>query len=72
MTMGRKQLDYAVELWSRCMAVGTNVEAWPGYPFEIQRPEYPGWAESRWLEREVTEEARRGEPRISVAGGTYQ
>jgi len=72
MTMGRKQLDYAVELWSRCMAVGTNVEAWPGYPFEIQRPDYPGWAESRWLEREVTEEARRGEPRISVAGGTYQ
>lgn len=58
MTMGAKQLDMAVTIWSHCMA--TNV--WPGYPPEIVTPEYPGWAESAWLEREVKDAARKRMP----------
>lgn len=51
MTMGRKQLQAAAGVWARCMAAGK----WPGYPSAPVRPEYPGWAESRWLDRELTE-----------------
>lgn len=52
LTMGRKQLGYAVDVWSRCMELG----AWPGYPPMVQRPEFPGYAESRWLARELAAE----------------
>ena len=50
-TIGRKQLQAAAGLWARCMAAGK----WPGYPACPIVPEYPGWAEARWLDREVTE-----------------
>lgn len=51
MTMGRKQLNAAFSVWMRCVAA----DRWPGYPTEIVVPEYPGFAESSWLEREVIE-----------------
>lgn len=54
LTMGRKKLDYAVALWKACLAA----DEWPAYPAEVCRPEYPGWHESRWLEREVAEADR--------------
>lgn len=51
MTMGRKMLAAAMSRWNFC--IGADV--WPGYPTEIIVPEYPGYAEAQWLEREQTE-----------------
>ena len=51
MTMGRKQLNAAFGVWMRCVAS----DRWPGYPLDIVVPEYPGYAESSWLDREVIE-----------------
>lgn len=55
LTLGRKKLAYAVSLWRRCMEAGE----WPAYPPEVCRPEYPGWKETQWLDREVAESDRR-------------
>lgn len=49
LTLGRKQLAYALDLWQRCM----ETSAWPGYAAEIIRPGLPEWAENRWLAREI-------------------
>ncbi len=49
MTMGRKKLAYAVELWRRCIAAN----GWPSYPPEVLRPVYPGFKETQWLDREI-------------------
>lgn len=71
MTMGRKKLDYAMDVWRRC--VTSNL--WPAYPAEIQYPAYPGYAETNWLDREVAyaeanERSReRGPMLTSLAGG---
>lgn len=51
MTMGRKRLQYAIDTWTRCMATGK----WPAYPQHIIHPEYPAYAESAWLNREIVE-----------------
>lgn len=51
MTMGRKKLAYAETVWKICLTRGQ----WPGYPPRGIVPDYPGWAETRWLEREVAE-----------------
>jgi len=51
LTIGRKQLDYAIGIWRACVELG----AWPGYPPRIIRPEMPGWAETSWINREVAE-----------------
>lgn len=51
MTMGRKQLNAAFSVWMRCVASNR----WPGYPTEIVVPDYPGYAESSWLDREQIE-----------------
>lgn len=50
MTMGRKRLNYAINLWQRCLATDT----WPAYPSPVTIG-YPRWSESQWLEREVKE-----------------
>lgn len=54
LTMGRKMLDRAVTIWSLCM----SADQWPGYPADVIRPEFPGYAEARWLSREIADEAR--------------
>ena len=59
MTIGRKMLAYADERWRICLDAGTHREAWPGYGVDIQRPEMPSWAETRWLNREIEHEERR-------------
>jgi len=70
LTMGRKKLNYAIDQWSRCMASGT----WPAYaPFAVT-PEYPGFKESQWLNREIAQAARARVPQrepmlTSLAGG---
>lgn len=58
LTMGRKKLAHAMEIWADCLA--RNV--WPGYPHEICRPEYPGWAEQKWLGREIEHADRKSSP----------
>lgn len=63
LTIGRKQVDYAVGIWSHCMRKGR----WPAYPLKIIRPELPTWAESSWLGREI-EEASENDPSLMFAG----
>lgn len=55
MTMGRKKLQAAINIWKTC--ISTN--HWPMYPAEIVVPEYPGWKETQWLERETAEQERQ-------------
>lgn len=71
LTIGRKQIEYAVNVWRHCLAS----KHWPAYPPRIIRPELPGWAENNWLEREVAEdeerqsgERQRFDPRLIQAG----
>ncbi|MGY4614802.1 hypothetical protein ACVWZ4_000029 [Bradyrhizobium sp. USDA 4472] len=63
LTIGRKQVDYAVRTWAFCMRRKT----WPGYPNRINRAELPTWAESSWLGREI-EEASENDPSLIFAG----
>lgn len=49
LTMGRKQLDYAVNVWRQAMQTGV----WEGYPRRGIAPDFPGYRESVWLEREI-------------------
>ncbi|CAL8981834.1 hypothetical protein RHODOP_04774 [Rhodoplanes sp. P11] len=51
MTIGRRQLAMARDIWSACSRAGI----WPGYPRGVIRPAYPEWAESRWIDREIDE-----------------
>lgn len=51
LTMGRKQLDAGLKLWTRCL----TTDYWPGYPLQTIVPEFPEWAEAQWLDREVNE-----------------
>lgn len=51
LTIGRKQIDYAISAWRRCIETG----AWPAYPLRIIRPELPQWAETSWINREIAE-----------------
>jgi hypothetical protein len=52
MTIGRKKVSYAIQLWRRCM----TENKWPGYSNRIIRADMPSWLENRWLERELAEE----------------
>lgn len=68
MTMGRKQVEYAVRLWAECVAENR----WPAYPTDVCRPDYPGWKENEWLEREVADAGaarRKGTMISSLMGG---
>ena len=71
MTMGRKKLQYAMDVWKRCLDSGR----WPGYPAEITIPEYPGFKETQWLEIETAyadhneRQQARGKMLTSLAGG---
>jgi PDDEXK-like domain of unknown function (DUF3799) len=59
MTLGHKQLDYAIQIWRHCMKTNT----WPAYPMCIHEPQYPGYAEQKWLNREIHEAAQERVPR---------
>jgi hypothetical protein len=54
MTMGRKQVRMALRVWEQCLL--DNL--WPAYPARIVWPDYPGWAEAAWLERESVQDDR--------------
>lgn len=55
LTVGRKQMDYAIERWRECRDSGD----WPGYPRRIIRPRLPEYAVNRWMEREIAEYEER-------------
>lgn len=63
MTMGRKKLQAAIAIWRACM----KSNRWPAYTARVIIPEYPGWQESRWLEREEFEFAKP-DPSLIFAG----
>jgi len=67
LTLGRKQLQYAVDAWGECAASNH----YPGYPLEIVEPKMPGWSEQQWLTREVEEDVsrRRETPSDILAAG---
>ncbi|MDP8997743.1 MAG: PD-(D/E)XK nuclease-like domain-containing protein [Pseudomonadota bacterium] len=48
MTIGRKQITFAIRQWADCMK--TNI--WPGYPLVPHTASVPPWIERQWLERE--------------------
>lgn len=51
LTIGRKQIDYAIRIWRDCV----NQYRWPGYPPRIITPDLPAWAENGWMAREIAE-----------------
>lgn len=63
LTMGRKQVDAGVALWRRSLAANR----WPGYPPRAVVPEFPGFKESRWLDREMSGEFE-ADPSLMMAG----
>ncbi|WWT39875.1 hypothetical protein [Microcystis phage Mwe-JY08] len=54
MELGRRKAAYAAAIFAECL--GAN--HWPGFPAEIARLDYPGWAQSQWMERELVAEER--------------
>lgn len=65
LTMGRKKLAAAIDIWRACMARGE----WPAYAPEIVTPPYPGFVENRWLEREMGDVAETRERLTRPATG---
>lgn len=61
LTMGRKQLQHAVDLWSQCIRTGK----WPGYAPYAVMPEFPGWKETNWLNREIVTQDRAARETIN-------
>lgn len=63
LTMGRKKVDTAVKMWKNAIQTGF----WPGYPTVGIVPEYPGFKESQWLDRELSGEFDP-DPKLIMAG----
>ena len=55
LTLGRKKLAHAIEIWRRCMKTDT----WPAYPSETITSRPRPYAEARWLDRELEHEEQR-------------
>lgn len=49
--LAARKVDYAVELWRRCMASGS----WPAYEQRVAFASVPVYEESRWLELELAD-----------------
>lgn len=52
LTIARKQVEFAIATWQRCMAAGE----WPGYSRDVHYAPLPGWLEQRWMAREIAED----------------
>lgn len=63
MTMGRKKIEVGVQLWRHAIMT----DKWPGYPNRSIVPEYPGFKETKWLEREMSGEFE-ADPSLIMAG----
>lgn len=51
LALAEKKIDYAVELWARCL----RNDSWPSYPQRVAHVTTPPWVEAAWLERELRE-----------------
>lgn len=51
LTIGNRKVEAAIRMWARCIAENN----WPGFPAQIVRLEYPQYAESQWIGREIAE-----------------
>lgn len=66
LTMGRKKLDVAITIWRESMKTGR----FDAYPLAPTTPEYPGYKETDWLNREVAfHEGRAREPMLTDLSG---
>lgn len=65
MTLGRKKLQFAIDIWRRCM----ETDHWPAYPLVPMVPDYPGFRETQWLEREIRNE--QSNPRTGYLGADH-
>lgn len=64
LTMGRKALEMVIPVWRQCLAN----KRWPAYPPTVIRPEFPGFKESRFLQREM-EAAEMGDRQTILDAG---
>jgi PDDEXK-like domain of unknown function (DUF3799) len=51
MEFGYRKARAAIQKWGSCLAHNE----WPGWPRAVSRLQYPPWAESSWLDREMAE-----------------
>lgn len=67
LTMGRKKIAYAEDIWRQCMISGE----WPLYPREVVLSAPRPYREAQWIEREIVHEERRTQERMitDLAGG---
>jgi hypothetical protein len=63
LTMGRKKVEAGIALWRNAVKTGK----WLGYPARSIVPEYPGFKESQWLDREISGEFEP-DPKLIMAG----
>jgi hypothetical protein len=69
LTMGRKKLEMAIAAWRDAM----DRDCFDAYGSHVVHPEYPGWEEARFLDREIKDEARKRmpqkiDPQVLMAG----
>jgi hypothetical protein len=58
MEFGRRKLRRACETWAECV----HQDVWPAYPPLVHWPEYPGYEETKWLNREISDAAHSRMP----------
>ena len=63
LAMGRRKVDTGAAIWRACIKSGR----WPAYPPHSITPEYPGFKEKQWLERELSGEFEQ-DPSLIMAG----
>lgn len=64
LTMGRKKVQAAMSMWHAAIRTGR----WQGYGTRAVHPEYPGFREKQWLERELSGEFEQPDPKLIMAG----
>lgn len=66
LTMGRKKLEMAADIWAACMISGQ----WPMYPAETVLSRPRGYLETKFLEREIAHDERKHrEPMLTDMSG---
>jgi len=63
LTLGRWQLNNAIEIWKRCM----EANHFPGYPLRVESPELPPWHAGQMFEQQI--ERDNGIPSDILAAG---
>ena len=63
LTMGRKQVATAINIWRGCIESGK----WPAYMPRAIVPVFPGYKEKQWLDREMSGEFE-SDPSLIMAG----